>query len=416
MNMHLNIQISNSFNLMVDTRPHQLPRYHLSLADAPEGAFVSWKVAQVGGRVLFSVEGCAGSLLPSHPFASGRADAPVLSGWCGTCVITAVVNGSATSRTFYNLGVSDLTGKLKGLARKVDFGELHPIIIEKNTDEAYRTAVSTPNSYITVHPSLSRAYIALNSDVVAKVERGIFDGRGATLFVTNHATKIEGARAHVMAYVEFCDNDVTPETDGLTYRNFEQDAHVVALHCGFERCADGGLDVIWNNGHRVRVTIQACRFAEIDKACLIDSGSAEREDGRYAAFVVDTLFDRCKQRQVMIRNGTAKVVNTVIEAFGDAQGNGTALNPADGASLYAEGCVIVPGKVGMPSWDGSPFVKPRQSALSSKTANVTAVGNIGCGDVSDTDVVHMLGDVDVQPASMALYRHVWRTAGHACSR
>ena len=416
MNLNLNISINRGFNLITETRPHQLPRYYLSLTNVPIGAHVAWEVARVDGRVLFSVGGRAGSQLREHPFAHGRADAPVFHGWCGTCIITAVSDGVTTSMTFYNLGVGDLTGQLKGLARKVDFGELHPVIISQDTDEAYRTAVSTPNSYITVHPALSKAYIALNSDVVANVERGIFDGRGATLFVTNHATKIEGARAHVMAYVEFCDNDVTPETDGLTYRNFEKDAHVVALHCGFERCADGGLDVIWNNGHRVRVTIQACRFAEIDKACLIDSGSAEREGGRYAAFVVDTLFDRCKQRQVMIRNGTATVVNTVIEAFGDAQGNGTALNPADGASLYAEGCVIVPGKVGMPSWDGSPFVKPRQSALSSKKAYVTAVDNIGCGDMGRNDAVCMLGDVDIQPASMALYRRVWRTAGHACSR
>lgn len=242
---------------------------------------------------------------------------------------------------------------------------LEPFMVTSSADSGpgtFRDAVSVGQRTISFAAPMT---IYLASDVNARVDNLIIDNSKGWVTFKNHAVKFDGT-GYVFNGPMSWDSKATAETDNWTIRGRSGGPVPVALVIGgdFRRAADGGLDIIYNYGREVYVSIWDAYFEGTDKALLIDSGDTAKEGGRYHVTIGRTHFYDCGQRMPAARNADVHLIDCTIERFGDQAGAGGGATAMTNCNLLAENCTVIPRMLGeVVGFNGQACTKPRLKGI-----------------------------------------------------
>lgn len=370
---------NNQISISYTYEKHKLPKYHLNVSGVVSGQDIIWTVKTEADDVLFTYTGVAGDAI-SESFATGLYESPTFSGWCGTTKFNVSVDGNETEMTVNNLGVSDIRSQVIGYAHTgLTLPSLTPVIISSATELSIKTALEVPNPYVTFSPTIAGSTITLTEIMYNDVVNGVLDGRERNITITEYDTKFDDAQNVIVAYMNFVDVDALVDSSHLAFRNFTTISYVAVLNCTFNNAPDEACSFGWSQENSIYFSVQNCKFLNTDKGSLVDFGTGlPLEGGNYYGTYYQNYFYKVKQRQPMLRNGIGYLIQNVHEDFADANGDGTAVSPADGASFYCLNMCVKPASVGTPDFAGTSFVSPRNRVTSiTPTGNMKIVGAYG---------------------------------------
>lgn len=370
---------SNNIGLEVIYEEHKLPRYKLNSTEITVGDNIIWTAKTTNDDIICQYSGVAGNTI-TEDFAEGLYESPTFHGWCGTTVFSLSVNAQVYEMTVYNLGVEDLQSKIVGYAKTgISFAELTPVVITESTQTALNTALATPNRYVTFAPSIANSDITLTSISYHDLVNGVLDGRERNIRIRGYDTKFDDAQNIIVAYIKFYDATGLADSSHLAFRSFTVDSYIAVIHCEFDVALDESCSFGWSQGNSVYFSVQSCKFTNTDKGSLADFGTGiPLEGGNYYGTYYRNYWYKIKQRQPMLRNGIAYVIQNVHEDFSDAVGGGTAINPADGGQVYCVADCVKPASVGTPDFEGTLFTAPRNIVTSSTpSGNLAMIGAYG---------------------------------------
>lgn len=252
-------------------------------------------------------------------------------------------------------GTQDLTG-----------GMGHDVVVVTTRDDSgpgsYREAMSGGDRIVRFDPGLDGATIHLQTPVKAPGSNVTLDGSGVDVVVQGHATRFSGTNI-VVAGMTFRYNDDVNGDDAITFRDAEQMQVAGLFGNSFEQAADGLVDVIWNGGNDVYLTMCGNSFAHHDKAVLIDSGDDTREGGRYHVTMCRNWWNDVYQRAPLSRRALVHQFNSLFERYGEPGGNGGGSKAGgdgeDSSQHLLENNMAIPRRSGEQTFDGTSVTQPR---------------------------------------------------------
>lgn len=235
----------------------------------------------------------------------------------------------------------------------VDGGIAHcdtPTVVTTDADKgpgSLRAALGS-DRYVVFDPSLKGAQIRLDTDIVAAgLSNLTLDGRASDgtplgVRISDRSVKLDGPDNVVISYIGFVGNDAAVDTDALTIRgNGANAARVLVAHNRFHNAADGALDIIWNRGFPMWVTVSANSFTCNDKTVLVGTFDPDEESlERYHLTFAENWFHKNLQRMPLVRNADLHYVNNVIT---DMANGGKGLTPDADAAVLAEDNAVASG-------------------------------------------------------------------------
>jgi pectate lyase len=274
------------------------------------------------------------------------------------------------------LGFAGTQGLTGGLGK--------PVVLVTTTDDSgpgsYREALTGGDRIVRFDPSLDGETIHLRSPVAATGDDLTLDGSGVDVTVSGHATRFSGTNI-VVAGMAFRDNDDVESVDAITFRDADETQIAGVFGNRFEHAADGLVDVIWNGGHDVHLTMCGNSFAHHDKAVLIDSGDDEREGGTYHVSLCHNTWTDVYQRTPLSRRALVHQFNSLFERYGKPDGNGGGSKAgghgSDGSQHLLEHNIAVPRQAGERTFDGTTVTDPRAEWAGTQHGSDAAVRTIG---------------------------------------
>lgn len=242
-------------------------------------------------------------------------------------------------------------------------------------DGTLRSALRGGDRWIVFDPSLDGATIELESDIEAPGDHITVDGSGIDITISGYATKFSGTQI-VVAGLDFVHNDARADEDALTFRDATETQVVGVYGNTFRTASDGLLDIIWNGGHDVHVTVCGNAFLEHDKAMLVHSGQNGREGGRYHVTLCRNLWRDVEQRAPLSRDAYVHQVNDVFVDYGAANGEGGGSKAGSGelgSEHLLEGNVATPRSVGDTTWAGQEVTVAREEFAGPSLSDVGRV-------------------------------------------
>ena len=256
----------------------------------------------------------------------------------------------------------------------------HPVVVVSTADDggpgSYREALAAGERIVRFDPSLDGETIHLRSPVEATGSDLTVDGSGVDITVSGHSTRFSGTNV-VVAGMSFRYNDDVEEDDAITFRDptTTQVAGVFFNH--FEQAADGLVDVIWNRGNDVYVTMCGNSFSHHDKAVLIHSGDDDLEGGTYHVTMCDNAWDDVYQRAPLSRESMVHQYNSLFERYGKADGQGGGSKAggdgATGSQHLLENNIAVPRRIDERTFDGTLVTSPRTEWAGPQLGNDSSV-------------------------------------------
>lgn len=288
-------------------------------------------------------------------------------------------------------------------------GAGHPVVVVTSADDSgpgsYREALAEGQRIVRFDPALAGETIHLQDPVEARGSDLTLDGSGVDVTVSGHATRFSGTNI-VVAGMRYVYNDDVDEDDAITFRDASETQVAGLFGNHFERGSDGLVDVIWNGGNDVYITMCGNSFANHDKAVLIDSGDEGREGGRYYVTLCHNTWTDVYQRMPLSRNARVHQFNSLFERYGKPDGDGggaKAGGDGDASSQHLlEQNIAIPRVTGEQTFDGSVVTQVRAEwagiQLDSDAA-VRAVGTLlgSAGDITASEVTVREADVFAPP-------------------
>lgn len=274
------------------------------------------------------------------------------------------------------LGFAGTQGLTGGLGQEV-------VLVTSSEDSgpgSYREALSAGDRIVRFDPALEGEAIHLQSPVSAPGSNLTLDGSDVDVTVQGHATRFSGTNV-VVAGMSFRYNDDVDGDDAITFRDATGTQVAGLFSNRFERAADGLVDVIWNGGNDVYITMCGNWFANHDKAVLIDSGDEGREGGRYYVTMCRNRWTDIYQRTPLSRRALVHQFNSLFERFGKPDGDGGGSKAggdgADRSEHLLEHNVAVPRAQGEATFDGSTVASPRTEWAGTQLDSDGAVRAVG---------------------------------------
>jgi pectate lyase len=339
---------------------------------------------------------------PSRPTDAGSTTTVVVTTEAPAVHVTAQLD--VRPQTLGFAGTQGLTG---GLGTE-------EVVVTSDADGGpgtYREALESGGDRIVrFDPSLDGATIHLQSPVEAAGDNLTVDGSAADVTVSGHATRFSGTNI-VVAGMSYRYNDDIDDDDALTFRDATRTQVVGLFGNHFETAGDGLVDLIWNGGHDVYVTMCGNSFLKHDKAVLIDSGDDALEGGTYHVTMCHNVWTDVYQRAPLSRRARIHQFNSLFERFGQADGQGggsKAGGDGDDASQHLlENNIAVPRTEGDSTFDGSVVSSPRTEWAGPQLDSDSAVRIEGTlletvGDVTATEVEQAPEQVFEPPYDYAL--------------
>lgn len=344
---------------------------------------------------------------PGAPGADPLTTTPITDPASSTSPPSRVVVTARLDVPEQQLGFAGTQGLTGGLG--------HPVVeITTSADSgpgSYRDALSGGQRVVRLSPTLDGETIHLLSPVEVTGNDITLDGNGVDVTVSGHATRFSGTNI-VVAGMTYRFNDDLDEDDAVTFREATTTQVAGLFGNRFETASDGLVDVIWNQGNDVYVTMCGNVFAHHDKAVLIDSGDEDREGGRYFVTMCLNSWSDVYQRAPLSRRADVHQFNSIFEQYGDPDGNGggsKAGGDGDGASRHLlENNIAVPRLVGDSTFDGRVVATARSEWAGPQLDNDSSVRIEGsllatAGDVTATETP---ADPDSVPGPPYEYRLV----------
>jgi pectate lyase len=344
---------------------------------------------------------------------AGTTDAGTVPG-SAAATVPATTGQTSTSTTVTPAEVAvqlDIEPQFLGFAgtQGLTGGAGHPVVVVTSADDSgpgsYREALSGGQRVVRFDPALAGETIHLQEPVEATGSDLTLDGSGVDVTVSGHATRFSGTNI-VVAGMTFVYNDDVDEDDAITFRDASETQVAGLFGNHFERGSDGLVDVIWNRGHDVYVTMCGNSFSHHDKAVLINSGDDDREGGRYFVTMCHNTWTDVYQRMPLSRRAQVHQFNSLFERYGQPDGHGGGSKAGgDGESRsehLLEHNIAIPRASGETTFDGTVVTQPRSEWAGIQLESDAAVRSVGSllgsvGDVSATEVTTMDDEVFTPP-------------------